>query len=107
MKLAGERRHDVRLSLERPAKIKCLMTGRYLAGRTVNVSAGGAMLHVDHPSLLVPGQRVAVGLADTQQDVILRGEELSEATVVRSVALKGAQTVAVQFDQRQALLAAG
>ena len=97
----------MRPSLHPPAKIKCLMTGRFLAGRTVNVSAGGAMLQVDHPSLLVPGQRVAIGMADTQQDVILRSEDMSEATVVRSIGVKGAQTVAVQFDQRQALLAAG
>ncbi len=107
MKLTGERRRDTRLALERPAKIQCLMTGRYLAGRTINVSAGGAMLEVDHPSLLVPGQRVAIGMANTRQDVILRGDEMSEATVVRSVGLKGRQTLAVQFDQRQELAAAG
>ena len=98
-----ERRHDARLPLTRPAKVQCLTTGRYLAGRTRNLSAGGALLEIDHPSLLVPGQRLRVGVARTKQDVVLAAEEMTPATVVRSAGLRGTQTVAVQFDRRQQL----
>ena len=103
MATTSDRRHDARLELSRPVKVKCLLTGRYLPGRSRNLSAGGALLEIDHPSLLVPGQRVMIGVAHTRQDVILAAEDMTPATVVRSAGLQGTQTVAIQFDQRQEL----
>ncbi len=102
-----DRRRDARLMLERPAKVQCLHTGRYLAGRTTNLSSSGALVEINHASLLIPGQRVKVGIAQTSQDVILQAEQMSEATVVRSMGHRGSQTVAVMFDQRQELAATG
>lgn len=98
-----ERRQDARLPLSRPVKIQCQLTGRYLTGYTQNLSPGGAMMQIDHPSLLVPGQRVKIGIAHSRQDALLRGEQMHPATVVRSVGLGGMQTVALRFDQKQAL----
>ncbi|MEX2215850.1 MAG: PilZ domain-containing protein [Phycisphaeraceae bacterium] len=103
MSSSSERRHDARLELTRPVKVKCLLTGRYLPGRSRNLSSGGALLEIDHPSLLVPGQRILIGVAQTKQDVLLAADEMAPATVVRSAGLRGTQTVAVQFDHRQQL----
>lgn len=102
-----ERRRDARLMLTRPVKVQCLHTGRYLPGRTTNLSTSGALIEIDNPSLLIPGQRVKVGIAQTKQDVILAADEMSEATVVRSMGHRGSQTVAIMFDQRQELAATG
>jgi hypothetical protein len=101
----SERRRDARLPLDRPVKVQCLHTGRYLAGHTRNLSAGGALLEIEHPSLMIPGQRVKIGVAQTKQDVILQADQMAEATVVRSMGHRGRQTVAIMFDQRQELAA--
>jgi hypothetical protein len=102
-----ERRRDARLPLDRPVKVQCLHTGRYLAGHTCNLSTSGALVEIDHPSLLIPGQRIKVGVAQTRQDVILKSEEMAQATVVRSMGHRGTQRVAIVFDQRQELALVG
>jgi len=102
-----ERRRDARLPLDRPVKVQCLHTGRYLAGHTFNLSASGALVEIEHPSLMIPGQRIKVGVAQTKQNVILQSEEMADATVVRSMGHRGRQTVAVMFDHRQELAATG
>lgn len=107
MTTAHDRRRDARLSLDRPVKVQCLHTGRYLAGHTTNLSSSGALIEIEHPSLLIPGQRVKIGVAQTKQDVLLQAEQMSEATVVRSMGHRGSQTVAIMFDQRQELAAVG
>lgn len=100
-----ERRRDARLAVERPIKLQCAQTGRYLSGRTSNLSASGALLEVDHPSLLVPGQRLRLGIAWDNQRAILESPALAQATVIRSSARGATQHVAVRFDQRQELAA--
>jgi hypothetical protein len=107
MTTSQDRRRDARLPLDRPVKVQCLHTGRYLAGHTCNLSSSGALVEIDHPSLLIPGQRIKVGVSQTKQDVILRAEEMTEATVVRSMGHRGTQRVAVMFDQRQELAMVG
>ena len=98
-----ERRHDVRSAVSRPVKIRCRLTERYYSGVTSNVSQGGAMIDVDHPSQMVDGQRLEVGIAWTNRQMLLSGDELVVATVMRSIGLNGRQRVAVRFDQRQEL----
>ena len=105
MTTGSDRRRDTRLPLDRPVKVQCLHTGRYLAGHTRNLSAGGALVGIEQPSLMIPGQRVKIGVAHTKQDVVLSHEGMAEATVVRSMGHRGRQTVAVMFDQRQELAA--
>ena len=106
--ITTDRRQGRRISTSRPAKLRCLQTGKYIAGQTRNVSATGALLEVDRPSLLVRGQRIEVGIAWSRRNAVLRsGEDLVAATVVRSLGLGRIQHVAVQFDQAQSVSETG
>jgi hypothetical protein len=102
----AERRRDARLEVTRPVKLQCPETGRYWAGRTCNVSPGGAMVEVAHPSLLVPGQAVKLGVAWTNRQTLLNANDLVDATVVRSLGEGAVQYVAVSFAHRLPLAAA-
>jgi len=99
-----ERRRHPRVEVHRPAKLFCGITGRYLGARTCNVSEGGVLLEVNHPSLLVAGQQVRVGIA-WNNGALLNADDMSAATVVRSLGLGEAQTVAVKFSRKQQLQA--
>jgi hypothetical protein len=101
-----ERRHDARLVAARPVRVECPQTGRRFSGRTRDVSAGGALLEVDHPCLLVPGQPLRLGIAWTARQTVLRREDLLEAVVVRSLGNGPKQTVAISFSQRLQLATA-
>ena len=105
--ITTDRRHGRRLPISRPAKLRCLTTGKYMAGLTHNISTTGAMLEVDRPCLLVNGQRLAVGIAWTRRDNLLHHEQLVQATVVRSLGLGKVQHVAVQFDTPQTMTNVG
>lgn len=102
-----ERRQDVRIELCRPVKIWCRDTGRYLAGQTHNVSAGGALVELAHPGLLTSGQEVQVAIAWSNRSMVQRSQDMTSATVVRSLAGHGAQHLALRFAQRQELAVAG
>ena len=101
----GERRRAVRVETDSLVKVQCMSTGRYLGGKAQNMSRTGALLRVDHPSLLVAGQRIRIGIAQHPRQVLLMNRDLVEATVVRSLGLGRMQTVAVEFDQPQAAAA--
>lgn len=103
MNIGKDRRRQARTSLHRPIKVQCQITGKYMAGESSNLSDGGMLVTLNHPSLLVPGQRVKVGVQRTQQEAVLKAKHFTPATVVRSMGLGGKQTVAVQFDQQQQL----
>jgi len=100
-----ERRIDARVALERPVKVQCAVTGRYVSGQTDNLSRSGALVAVESPSLFVPGQRLKVGIAWQRGQVVLDSREMADATVVRSFALGTHQHVALRFDRRQELAA--
>lgn len=100
---SSERRRDTRISMDRPVKVQCVMTGRYLPGVTCNVSATGAMLQLNHASLLVQGQRLRVGFAWNDHQAIIQNAQMTDAVVVRSLGIGGRQHVALCFDQRQEL----
>ncbi len=89
--------------MQRAVKVQCLLTGRYFQGATENVSVGGVLMQVSHPSLMVPGQRVRVGIASSPRHVILGQNDFHEGTVVRALGLDGQQNVAVEYDQPQEL----
>ena len=105
--LMMERRRYARLSLERPVKVRCLTTGRYFAGNTQNLSSGGALIHVEHPSVMISGQRIRVGIAQNPRQVLLTDQDFSDATVIRALGMGDSQQLAVQFDHLQQLAAAG
>ena len=100
---ASERRRAPRLALDCRAKVHLCDTGRYLAGKARNLSATGALLEIDHPSLLVSGQRLRLGIAWSSRDAILPAQDMVSATVVRSLGLGAMQTVAISFDKAMAL----
>ena len=103
----AEKRRDARIAMTHPIKVQCTQTGRYYTGITSNYSAGGALLEVAHPSLMVPGQRVKIGIAWNKRQAVLPAETMAEATVVRSLGLGATQRVALRFDHRQELAATG
>ena len=80
---------------------------RYRAGRTRNLSAGGALLRLEAwpASLgggqLRPGQRVRLGVADPAEVArpgVIAAERMIEATVLRRIVNHdGAEEVAVRF----------
>ncbi len=97
------RRRYPRAQLNRPVKLQCTRTGRYLSGQTCDVSAGGALIEVAQPSLLVSGQELAVGIAWTNRNMLLGESDMVPAIVTRSLGLGGKQQVAVQFSHYQQL----
>lgn len=102
-KPGSERRHDLRRQLRQPVKLHCPDTGRYLAGATANISSGGALLEIEHPSLLVPGQQVRLGITWNPRQNVLQQDDLLPATVVRSLGHGHRQSVAIAFTQAQSL----
>ena len=101
--LPSERRQNTRTPLMRPAKVRCRQTGKYYQGRTCNVSNGGALVEIDHPSLMVAGQSVQLGVAWTSRNMLLGDHEMIDATILRSLGMAGNQRIAIRFDQRQQL----
>jgi len=92
-----DRRLYPRVDAERPVKVQCVDTGRYLAARTRNFSAGGAMVDLDRRASFVPGQRVRVGIAAAPDAAMMADSQLVEAIVVRTAPALGAPGLAVQF----------
>jgi len=101
--LPSERRKDIRTPLVRPTKMRCRQTGNYYQGRTCNISDSGALIEIKHPSLMVAGQSVQLGVAWTNRNMLLGNDQVIDATIVRSLGMAGQQRVAVLFDQRQQL----
>jgi hypothetical protein len=95
-----DRRLDPRLPTHRPVKLQCLATGRYIPARTVDLSAGGALVGLDFPHHLLPGQKVRVGIAQNLSQAWLSSDGMAEGLVVRLAARGRQQQIAVRFDQR-------
>ncbi len=100
--LDGERRDDLRQPLHCPCKLYVPQSGRYLAGSTFNLSRGGALLQLDQPARLEPGDHLYLGIAMKRRQALLAADEMTGVKVLRVVpAGKGGFALAVQFlDQR-------
>ena len=92
-----DRRLYPRVGIERPVKLQCAQTGRYLAARTRDFSAGGAMVDLDRRASFVPGQRVRVGIASDANAAMIAASDMVEALVVRTALALGSPGIAVQF----------
>lgn len=99
----SERRKHARVNVEQPIKLRCELTGRYLAGSTTDLSGGGTMVALHRASMLVPGQRVSIGMARNASDALIRSDEMVPATVVRCLGMGTDQRVALQFDEPMSL----
>jgi len=95
-----ERRECDRTAMSRPVKLRCMTTGRYFTGMTRDISAGGALVEVDHPSRLLPGQSVRVGIAWRPAQAVLSATAMTPATVVRSLGMGEYAHVALQFKRQ-------
>lgn len=96
-----ERRTFPRLRITRSCKVFHLGTQRFLAARTADVSAYGALLRIDSPRTLQPGEELDIAVA-WDGEPLLPEEALKRATIIRTGpgALSDSercQTVAVQF----------
>jgi c-di-GMP-binding flagellar brake protein YcgR len=101
-----DRRRDHRFSLDRRVKIRNELTGKYVAGTILNLSAGGACLLIEQPQRFQTGQRIMAGICQHPQQALLAAAELMAATVVRSEPDAEHQRLAIAFEQPQTLPAA-
>lgn len=102
-----DRRKHPRVRLESQVKLRNGVSGRYVAGQTLDISAGGAMLRVTTPTRLVRGQSVSLGISSHPRQPIIAAQDMISAVVVRSLGIAGTQHVAVEFDQPHRMAAAG
>ena len=101
----AERRQDARSEVEKPVKIRCLRSGRYLSGRTRNLSAGGALIEISDPHRFAPGQRIKLGIAWNRRQTVLDSHALIDSVIIRNLALGGLHQIALRFEHRQELAA--
>ncbi len=83
--LPDERRVFPRFDISRPCKVYHPASGRFIAGRTRNLSAGGALVEIDTPRDFTPGDTLELAIAWTRR-AVLPADALVEAKVVRTVA---------------------
>lgn len=79
-----DRRKHERHPLERPAKLFCPDSGRFLAGRTRNISAGGVLVEVDGCDPLQSGDEVLMTIAFGDRFIVPMSE-LVPCSVIRAV----------------------
>ena len=103
----NQRRCEPRMRLVRPVKIHSPQLGRYWGAKTLNLSGGGALLDLTRSCPLVPGQRIRLGIAGSDRQSLIRYEQMLDATVMRCARVGDSQNLALQFEQRQELAAAG
>ncbi len=82
-----QRRHNVRIEMERPLRIENGRGGSG-AGKTVNISGGGAAIHLEESVALLRGDKVSVILKTP----------LGEASLPARVLLLRGKNLRVQFD---------
>lgn len=103
-----ERRRDRRYVLERPVKLQCDQTGvRFLSGQMINISAGGAMLTVDHAQHLQMGQEIRMVIANAAHQALLEADDALSGTVIRCLGCSQTQHLAIRFHKPHLIAEAG
>jgi c-di-GMP-binding flagellar brake protein YcgR len=93
-----DRREHDRVPLSRPCKIYDERSGKYITGRTVNLSDGGALLELSRPLPLQAGQQLFLGVALTRRQTLLPANDMIVCEVVRSLrTTDNATALAVRF----------
>ncbi|MEM7624873.1 MAG: PilZ domain-containing protein [Planctomycetota bacterium] len=105
--LTRDRRRHVRVPYERPVKIRCAVTGKYIAGQTLDISDGGCLMWLDGRQSVKAGQSVRVGIAYRTNQTLILADDMVEGTVVRRLGHGDAQHVAVSFENSTVLAEAG
>lgn len=105
--LTRDRRRYPRVPCDRPVKVRCGVTGKYVAGQTLDVSDGGCLMRLDGDQSVKAGQSVRVGIAYRTNQALILADDMVEGTVVRRLGHGGAQHVAVTFENATILAEAG
>ena len=105
--LTRERRRTPRIRCEKPVKVRCGLTGKYLAGETMDVSDGGCLMRLDRRVIVESGQTVRVGIAHRPLQSLILADDMIEGKIVRRFGHGDAQHVAVSFETSTSLAEAG
>ncbi|MEM9420523.1 MAG: PilZ domain-containing protein [Planctomycetota bacterium] len=105
--LTRDRRRSPRVPCEKPVKVRCGMTGKYLSGETIDISDGGCLLRLDRRIIVQAGQTVRVGIAHRQLQSLILADQMIEGTIVRRFGHGDAQLVAVSYESTTSLAEAG
>jgi hypothetical protein len=103
----AERRRFRRFTLDRPVKLHCHTTGRYLAGTGLDASSGGALIRLQHDANLAVGETITIGIARDRQQGLMLTDDMVEAHVVRCLGHGEHRYLALQFDVPVFLAEAG
>lgn len=69
--------------MERSAKLFCPRTGRFFAGRTTNISAGGVLVELDALEAIGSGDEIRMTIAFGDRFIVPMSELVS-GTVIRA-----------------------
>jgi len=94
-----DRRKHQRHPIERPAKLFCPKSGRFIAGRTHNISAGGVLVEVDAGETIESGDAVLMTVAFGDRFIVPMSE-LVRCTVIRTLRTGSdhVATLAIAYD---------
>ncbi|MEM1107507.1 MAG: PilZ domain-containing protein [Planctomycetota bacterium] len=95
--LTRDRRRSPRVPCEKPVKVRCGQTGKYLTGETVDVSDGGCLMRLDRRVIVETGQNVRVGIAHRPVQTLILADDMIEGHIVRRFGHGDTQHVAVSF----------
>ncbi|MCC6428892.1 MAG: PilZ domain-containing protein [Phycisphaerales bacterium] len=101
----GERRQHARRAVTKPCKLFHCPSRRYLVAKTCDLSASGALIHLEDGRVLTPGEEVLLVVDWTGRN-ILPADRMVHGTVVRIAGSIGRhQSVGVRFAQASELAA--
>lgn len=103
----ADRRRFRRHPLGRPVRLRCIETGRAIAGEGIDASAGGALLRVDHGEGFRVGQALSLGISARRSAALVLTDDLIDARVVRCLSHGESRYVALSFDVPVFLAEAG
>jgi hypothetical protein len=101
-----DKRRFRRTQVVRPCKIYHWPTGRYWPGTTRDVGVGGALITIDCPRPLRPGDTIEIAIAWSDRALLSASDQV-EARITRVLPGEGnSQVIAVEFHQATARLEA-
>jgi hypothetical protein len=95
----SNRRSSPREPVTRPCKMLHIPSRRYAQARTCNVSAGGALIELDMPRQLMPGEEVDLVIAWRPAGVLDSGQMVRAKVIRSSTGDSGRQMVALEFSE--------
>lgn len=89
----NEQRSHIRTESVHPCRIFDPRSGKYLHGTTCDLSLGGALIRINRPCTLQPGDTLHIGIALGDRLGFMQARDMFEATVVRSFGTPSGQTM--------------